>query len=53
MLSFRKVFFCLVTRGWVLTRAYAYIYMVIKYSKGKDQLGKVSNPARGPLNREN
>ena len=27
--------------------------MVITYSKGKDQLGKVANPARGQLNREN
>ena len=52
MFSSRKVVFCLVTRGWVLTQAYAYI-LVIKYSKGKDQLGKVANPARGSLNREN
>ena len=29
------------------------ICMVITYSKGKDQPGKVSNPARGPLNRRN
>ena len=27
--------------------------MVITYSKGKDQPGKVANPARGQLNREN
>ena len=27
--------------------------MVITYSKGKDQPGKVTNPARGQLNREN
>ena len=27
--------------------------MVITYSKGKDQPGKVVNPARGQLNREN
>ena len=26
--------------------------MVITYSKGKDQPGKVANPARGQLNRE-
>ena len=26
---------------------------VIKYSKGKDRLGKVANPVRGQLNREN
>ena len=27
--------------------------MVITYSEGKDQPGKVANPARGQLNREN
>ena len=27
--------------------------MVTTYSKGKDQPGKVANPARGQLNREN
>ena len=27
--------------------------MIITYSKGKDQPGKVANPARGQLNREN
>ena len=27
--------------------------MVITYRKGKDQPGKVANPARGELNREN
>ena len=27
--------------------------MVITYSKSKDQPGKVANPARGQLNREN
>ena len=26
--------------------------MVITYNKGKDQPGKVANPARGQLNRE-
>ena len=30
-----------------------YVCMVITYSKGKDQSGKVANPARGQLNREN
>ena len=29
-----------------------HVYMVITYSKGKDQPGKVANPARGQLNRE-
>ena len=29
-----------------------YVCMVIIYSKGKDQPGKVANPARGQLNRE-
>ena len=29
-----------------------YVCMVITYSKGKDQPGKVANPARGQLNRE-
>ena len=30
-----------------------YVCIVITYSKGKDQPGKVANPARGQLNREN
>ena len=30
-----------------------YTCMIITYSKGKDQPGKVANPARGQLNREN
>ena len=30
-----------------------YVCMVIINSKGKDQPGKVANPARGQLNREN
>ena len=30
-----------------------YVCIVITYSKGMDQLGKVANPARGRLNREN
>ena len=30
-----------------------YVCMVITNSKGKDQPGKVANPARGQLNREN
>ena len=30
-----------------------FVCMVITYSKGKDQPGKVANPARGQLNREN
>ena len=30
-----------------------YVRMVITYRKGKDQPGKVANPARGQLNREN
>ena len=30
-----------------------YVCMVITYSKGKNQPGKVANPARGQLNREN
>ena len=30
-----------------------YVWLAIIYSKGKDQLGKVANPARGQLNREN
>ena len=29
-----------------------YACMVIAYNKGKDQPGKVVNPARGQLNRE-
>ena len=31
----------------------SYIHIVITYSKGKDQPGKVANPARGQLDREN
>ena len=30
-----------------------HVCMVITYSKGKDQPGKVANPARGQLNKEN
>ena len=30
-----------------------YVYMVMAYSKSMDQPGKVANPARGQLNREN
>ena len=30
-----------------------YVCTVITYSKGKDQPGKVANPARGKLNKEN
>ena len=30
-----------------------YVCMVIAYSKGKDQPGKVASPGRGQLNREN
>ena len=30
-----------------------YACMVITYSKGKDQLGKVANPARSRLHKEN
>ena len=30
-----------------------FFFFVITYSKGKDQPGKVANPARGHLNREN
>ena len=30
-----------------------YVCIVITYSKGKDQSGKVVNPAHGQLNREN
>ena len=29
------------------------VCMVITFSKSKDQPGKVANPARGQLNREN
>ena len=30
-----------------------YVCMIITYSKGKDQPGKVANPARGQLDRGN
>ena len=30
-----------------------YVVIAITYSKGKDQPGKIANPARGQLNREN
>ena len=32
---------------------YMYVCMVIAYSNSMDQPGKVANPARGHLNREN
>ena len=32
---------------------YVYVCMLITYSKGKDQPGKVANLARGQLTREN
>ena len=48
--SFRVVFFVLVTTGWIF---YIRLCMIITYSKSMDQPGKVANPARGQLNREN
>ena len=42
------------TRDFRFTGAvFMYVCMVITYSKGKDQPGKVANPARGQLNKEN
>ena len=38
--------------GWPAVQC-KYVCMVITYSKGKDQPGKVANPARGQLNRAN
>ena len=32
---------------------YVYVCMIISYSEGKDQPGKVANPAHGQLNWEN
>ena len=32
---------------------YTHVCIFITYSKSKDQPGKVANPARGQLNREN
>ena len=37
----------------VTERVCMYLCMVITYSKSMDQPGKVANPARGQLNREN
>ena len=37
----------------ILYNVCMYVCMVITYSKRKDQPGKVANPARGQLNREN
>ena len=37
----------------VVGRGRKYVCVVITYSKGKDQPGKVANLARGQLNREN
>ena len=34
-------------------RGCMFVCMVITYSKCKDQPGKIANPARGQLNREN
>ena len=33
--------------------SFMYVCMVVTYSKSMDQLGKVADPARGQLNREN
>ena len=37
---------------WYYVSVCLYVCMVITYSEGKDQAGKVANPARGQLNRE-
>ena len=37
----------------IRSTACTYVCMVIAYSKCMDQPGKVANPARGQLNREN
>ena len=45
--------FFLDTVRWVCVETLGlYVCVVITYSKGKDQPGKVANPARGQLNRE-
>ena len=44
----RALFFCICM--YVLGAGY--VCMVITYSKSMDQPGKVANPARGQLNRE-
>ena len=36
-----------------LINTHTHTHMVITYSKGKDQRGKVANPAHGQLNKEN
>ena len=38
---------------FVAERPLMYVCMVITYSKSMDQPGRVANPARGQLNREN
>ena len=39
--------------GWQQKECRYVLCMVITYSKSVDQPGKVANPARGQLNREN
>ena len=43
------IFVCM----YVCMYVWKYVCMVITYSKSMDQPGKVANPARGQLNREN
>ena len=39
--------------GVIFTRGSSFSCIVITYSKSQDQPGKIANPARGHLNREN
>ena len=44
------------TRSYNFTEVwqeFKYVCMVLTYSKSKDQPGKVANPARGQLSKEN
>ena len=44
---------CMYVCIYVCTYVCMYVCVVITYSKGKDKPGKVVNPSRGQLNREN
>ena len=47
------VLYLSVRRSFLYRIRKPYVCMVVTYSKGKDHPGKVANPARGQLHREN
>ena len=56
-LSSTCTYFCTIYQQYIHIvldrRIQQYVCMVITYSKSMDRPGKVANPARGQLNREN